>query len=292
MWLALVSIIVGIVVLGIKLAAYWVTGSLALYSDAMESIVNVATAGAAFTAVWLSAIPPDANHPYGHHKAEYLSAVLEGVLIVIAAMLIFHKVYLSYGRPNPLTEPAQGLAINAAAGVLNAAWCFALFSYGRRWRSPALVADARHLLTDVITTAGVLVGVALVPLTGWQQLDAIVAALVGANILWTGWRLVRSSVGGLMDEAASPEIVARIKEVIAEHAEGAIEAHDLRTRHAGRITFLDFHLVVPGSMTVVESHAICDRIEAALKTDVQHLVVTIHVEPEEKAKHAGKITVL
>jgi cation diffusion facilitator family transporter len=162
-----------------------------------------------------------------------------------------------------------------------------LFRYGRRFRSPALVADAKHLLTDVVTSAGVLVGVILTVLTGWSVLDSIVAAAVAVHILWWGWELMRQSIGGLMDEAVSNVMLAKIREAISKEAQGAIEAHDLRTRHAGRTTFIEFHLVVPGTMTVAESHGICDRVEAALKADLPEAVITIHVEPEEKAKLDG-----
>lgn len=290
--LALGSIAVGILVLGLKYLAYRVTGSIALYSDALESVINVATAVAAFFAVRWSSTPADANHPYGHHKAEYLSAVLEGVLIVIAAMLVLHEAYNGFIAPKPLDAPLRGLLINGAASAVNAIWCFVLFRYGRLWRSPALVADARHLWTDVVTSAGVIVGVALVPITGWLQLDPILATLVAVNILWSGWRLMRESIGGLMDEALPEETLARVKELISANAEGAIEAHDLRTRQAGRVTFIEFHLVVPGSMSVSESHAVCDRIEAALRKGVDGAMITIHVEPEEKAKHPGGVPVV
>ena len=275
-----------------EILAFYLTGSIALYSDALESIINVATAIAAFFAVRLSAVPPDANHPYGHHKAEYLSAVLEGVLIVVAALSILREAYYGFLAPQPLDAPFEGLMVNAAASVINAMWCSILFRYGRRWRSPALVADARHLWTDVVTSGGVLIGVGLVATTGWLQLDAALAALVAVNILWSGWKLMRESIGGLMDEAASPETLARVREIISSQAAGALEAHDLRTRHAGRVTFIDFHLVVPGSTSVSESHALCDRIEAALRERIEDAVITIHVEPEEKAKHPGGVPIV
>lgn len=285
--LAFAGIAVGLVVLALKYAAYLVTGSVALYSDALESIVNVATATAAFLAVRLSAVPPDANHPYGHHKVEYLSAVGEGILIGVAALAILRKAYFGYLDPQPVAAPVLGLAINGLASAINAIWCFVLFRYGRRFRSPALVADAKHLLTDVVTSAGVLVGVILTVLTGWSVLNSIVAAAVAVHILWWGWELMRQSIGGLMDEAVSNVMLAKIREAISKEAQGAIEAHDLRTRHAGRTTFIEFHLVVPGTMTVANSHAICDRVEAALKDDLPEAVITIHVEPEEKAKLDG-----
>ncbi len=290
--LALGSILVGILVLGLKYLAFHVTGSIALYSDALESIINVATAIAAFFAIRWSAVPADANHPYGHHKAEYLSAVLEGVLIVIAALSVLREAYFGYLNPQPLEAPVQGLVLNGVATAINTVWCLILFRYGRLWRSPALVADARHLWTDVLTSAGVIVGVALVPLTGWLQLDAILAALVAVNILWSGWRLMRESIGGLMDEAVPEETLVQVKELISANADGAIEAHDLRTRQAGRVTFIEFHLVVPGTMSVSESHAVCDRIEAALRKGVEGATITIHVEPEEKAKHPGGVPVM
>jgi cation diffusion facilitator family transporter len=290
--LALLGVFVGIVVLGLKYAAYLVTGSVALYSDALESIINVATALAAFFAVRLSAVPPDANHPYGHDKAEYLSAVLEGALIVIAALAIMRKAYLGYLEPSPLNAPAAGLALNALASAINGVWCWVLFRYGKRNRSPALLADARHLLTDLFTSGGVLAGVAVVALTGLLVLDSVIAILVAIYILWSGWGLVRQSIGGLMDEAVPEETLGDIKRAISSTADGAIEAHDLRTRHAGRMTFIEFHLVVPGAMSVAESHAICDRIEVAVKEAVPDATVTIHVEPEHKAKHPGAIPIV
>ena len=290
--LAIGGIVVGVLVLVLKYAAYYVTGSVALFSDAAESIVNVATAVAAFFAVRWSAVPPDANHPYGHYKAEYLSAVLEGVLIVVAALAIMRKAYLGFLNPQPLGAPTLGLVINGLATAINGAWCFLLFRVGRRRRSPALVADAHHLWTDVVTSLGVLVGVALVAVTGWLVLDSIIAGLVALHILWWGWVLMMRSFGGLMDEAVSKELLEKIRQAISTEAEGALEAHDLRTRHAGRVTFIEFHLVVPGTMSVADSHTICDRVEQALKSDIPDAIITIHVEPEHKAKHPGGVPVV
>ena len=290
--LALSGIGIGVLVLALKYAAYHLTGSVALYSDALESIVNVATALAAFFAVRLSARPPDSNHPYGHHKAEYLSAVLEGVLIVVAAIAILQKAYFTYLDPRPIEAPLLGLAINGVATVINGLWCLVLFRVGHRRRSPALLADARHLLTDVVTSLGVFVGVALVASTSWLVLDSLMAVLVALNILWWGWVLVRQSIGGLMDEAVPDDELEKIRQAISSGAEGALEAHDLRTRHAARATFVQFHLVVPGSMSVAESHEICDRIEGTIKADVPDAVVTIHVEPEDKAKHPGGVPIV
>ncbi|RXF72767.1 cation diffusion facilitator family transporter [Hansschlegelia zhihuaiae] len=285
--IALGSVAVGLVVLALKTAAFLLTGSVALYSDAAESIVNVAAAAAAFMAVRLAAAPPDRNHPYGHHKAEYVSAVVEGALIIVAAAAILHEAWDAFQNPRELALTPLGIGANVAASAINGLWCLVLFRKGRTLRSPALVADGRHLMTDVVSSAGVLAGVGAVAVTGLQWLDPALACLVAINVLWSGAVLVRSSVGGLMDEAAAPETLDRIREVIAVNADGAIEAHDLRTRNAGRLTFLDFHLVVPGDMRVSAAHDICDRIERALQDEDGDMVVTIHVEPDDKAKHAG-----
>ncbi len=285
--LAIGSVVVAIAVLGLKAAAWWLTGSVALLADAMESVVNVAAAMAALAAVRFSSLPADANHPYGHAKAEYFSAVLEGALIIVAALLILHQAWGALAAPRLPDQPALGLAISALASAGNAGWAMLLMKRGRALRSPALIADARHLWADVVTSAGVIVGVGLVALTGILWLDPLLAALTAGNILFSGFRLLRESVGGLMDEAVPATTLDRIRRIVAEQAEGAIEAHDLRSRHAGRYTFLEFHLVVPGAMTVAQSHEICDRIEAALKAELETAVITIHVEPEGKAKHKG-----
>ncbi len=284
---ALFSAGIGLVVTGLKFYAAWLTSSLALYSDALESIINVVAAIGAFVALRVAARPADAEHPYGHHKAEFFSAVIEGALIVVAAVLILREAYFGLLAPKPLDTPAMGLAINLGAGVINAAWAWALMRWGRAWRSPALIADARHVFADVVTSCGVLLGVAAVWVTGYPALDPAVAGLVALNILWSGFRMVRESVDGLMDRAASPDVVCQIRSLISQHGEGALEAHDVRTRSAGQATFIDFHLVVPGSMTVEASHAICDRLESALETTIPGAVVTIHVEPGEEAKARG-----
>jgi cation diffusion facilitator family transporter len=287
--IASVSVAVGVVVLALKYYAYHLTGSVALYSDAIESIVNVAASVGALIAIRYSALPADANHPYGHHKAEYFSVVLEGALIILAAGLIIHEAYGAFLAPRTIEEPAVGLLFNGGASVLNGLWCAVLIVIGRKRRSPALVADGKHLLTDVMSSLGVLAGLILAIVTGIPILDPILAGLVALNILWSGWQLVRESVGGLMDEAVPTETLDKIREIISANAVGAIEAHDVRTRHAGRRTFIDFHLVVPGTMTVSDAHDICDRIEKALLAEVVDTMITIHVEPEDKAKLQGVV---
>ncbi|SDC69957.1 cation diffusion facilitator family transporter [Ruegeria marina] len=285
--IAIASIVIGTLVLGIKMLAWWLTGSVALFADALESTVNVATAIAAFIAIRVAAKPADASHPYGHHKAEFFSAVLEGVMIIVAALLILREAYAGFLTPRVMDLPIEGLLINGAATVINAVWAWILISRGRAARSPALVADGKHLFTDVITSAGVALGILLAIFTGWWVLDPLMAGLVAVNILWSGFNVVRVSLSGLMDEAVSQETLDKVREVISKEAGGAVEAHDLRTRHAGQATFIDFHLVVPGETTVFDAHEICDRVEAALKDVVEGAKITIHVEPEHKKKHSG-----
>ncbi|MHA6691756.1 cation diffusion facilitator family transporter [Devosia sp. A449] len=289
--IAAASLVVGIVVLGLKFLAWNITGSIALYSDALESIVNVVTAIVALIAVRLAQKPADAALPYGYHKAEYFSAVIVGVMIIVAAILIFREAVLGVLSPALPEAPVQGLVVSAVATAINAVWAFVLMRHGRKVRSPALEADGKHLLTDVVSTIGVLVGLALVFITGWAVLDALLAGLVALNILWSGWGVIRSSVGGLMDVAVPVDTQKTIREVIATNADGAIEAHDIRTRQAGKLVFIDFHLVVPGAMSVDAAHSICDQIEAKLRETVEDVQITIHVEPENKAKHAGIVVV-
>lgn len=285
--IAALSIVVGVIVLGLKTGAYLLTGSVALFSDALETTVNIASSIAALAAVWFAAKPADSNHPYGHDKVEYFAAVLVGVMIVLAALSIFREAWIGLTQGESPVYSLPGITMNIVAALINAGWARYLMQYGRKARSPALVADGKHLMTDVVTSVGVLAGVVLVMLTGWKLLDPALAILVGLAVLWSGWELVKESIGGLMDEAASGEVLEKIRLLISEHGAGALEAHDLRTRIAGRSTFIDFHLVVPGDLSVKEAHDICDRIEEAIAEDVPGARITIHVEPEHKAKHSG-----
>ncbi len=289
--IALGSLVVGVIVLVLKLAAWRITGSVALYSDAIESVVNVVAACVALYAVQLAQKPADREHPYGHHKAEYFAAVIEGAMILAAAFAIITAAYGAFASNKPVEAPWDGLGVNLIAGAINGAWCYVLLREGRKRRSPALVADGRHLLADVVSSLGVMLGLAAAYLTGLPWLDPALACLVALNILWSGWRLITESVSGLMDEAVAPKAMTAIKAAISGGAEGAIEAHDLRTRAAGSATFIEFHLVVPETMTVGDAHMICDRIEAAIKAEVEGAVITIHVEPPEKAKHKGVLVV-
>ncbi len=278
-------------VMGLKLVAWWVTGSVALLSDGLESTVNVVAAFIAYFVIRYAQKPADDDHPYGHHKAEYLSAVLEGVLIVVAALLILREAAASLFNPQMLEAPALGLAINGVAAVINLVWARLLIRIGRAHRSPALLADGQHILSDVVTSAGVFIGLVLVVLTGQAILDPVLAILVALNIIWQGWKVISHSVDGLMDKAVEPDEVAAIKKAIADNAHGSLGVHYLRTRRGGAATFVAFDLVVPAAMSVVMAHEICDRLEAAVKAAQPGARVTIHVEPDSEKAHGVGVPV-
>jgi cation diffusion facilitator family transporter len=208
--------------------------------------------------------------------------------VAAAASILQHAWYV-YTNPVPIETPLAGMAVSASSTGINIAWAMTLMRRGRALRSPALLADGQHLISDVVTSIGVLLGLALAVITGRQWLDPALAAMIAAYVLGSGFRLVRESVGGLMDAAPDTATVNKIRALVSQYAEGAIEAHDLRVRYAGRLIFLEFHLVVPGTMQVSEAHAICDRIETALKSEIKGLMISIHVEPEGKAKHHGVV---
>lgn len=278
-------------VLGLKMLAWWVTGSVALLSDGLESTVNVVAACIAYFVIGYAQKPADDDHPYGHHKAEYISAVIEGVLIVVAAILIMKEAIAALEAPAVLDAPALGLAINFFAGVVNAAWASILIRVGKRHRSPALTADGQHIMSDVVTSVGVLVGLVLVVISGYAILDPVMAILVACNIIYQGYKVITHSIDGLMDKAVEPAEEAAIKKAIADNAKGSLGVHYLRTRRAGAATFVGFDLVVPAGMAVSEAHDICDRLEAAIKTAQPGARVTIHVEPESEEAHGVDVKV-
>ncbi|WP_237725118.1 cation diffusion facilitator family transporter [Deinococcus alpinitundrae] len=284
---AFLSIILSLIVVALKGGAYLLTGSVALFSDALESLINVVAAGAALAALRVASRPADAVHPYGHQKAEYFSAMLEGALIVAASLAIVYSAVQALLHPKPLEALGLGMVVSSVATLLNWGYGQYLLKIGKRLQSPALIADGKHLLSDVITSIGVLVGVGLVKFTGLHALDAMAAILVALYVLWVGYKLVQSSLLSLLDEAAPLEVQLQLKQWVSEHAEGALEAHDFRTRHAGSVTFIEFHLVVPGAMTVQDAHAICDRLEESIGRQMPGSQVSIHLEPEGKAKQQG-----
>jgi cation diffusion facilitator family transporter len=289
--LAFWGIPLSLAVMGLKMLAWWVTGSVALLSDGLESSVNVVAAVIAYAMIGYAAKPADADHPFGHHKAEYFSAVIEGVLIVLAALLIIWEAIPEMMAPVLLNAPTLGLAINFAAGVVNAVWAYVLIRAGSRHRSPALSADGQHILSDVVTSVGVLVGLLLAIATGYAILDPLLAVIVAGNILFQGWKVISRSVDGLMDRAVPADEEEAIKAAIAANAGGSLGVHDLKTRQAGPAIFVDFHMVVPEAMAVGDAHDICDRIEEAIRVVHSGAEIAIHVEPEGEKAHGVRVKV-
>jgi cation diffusion facilitator family transporter len=277
-WLSIATAIATILLKGV---AWWITGSVGLLSDALESFVNLAGALMALAMLSLAAQPADDNHAYGHGKAEYFSSAFEGFLIAVAAVLIAWKAVERLLAPQPLEAVGVGLAVSVVASLLNLATARTLMSVGRRYRSITLEADAHHLMTDVVTSVGVIVGVGLVWLTGWLWLDPVIALAVAVNILWTGWHLMRRSTAGLMDVAIPDAELKAIDAALDRYRAQGIEFHALRTRQAGTRAFVSLHVLVPGDWTVQQGHDWSERIEGDIRGAVPHAHVTTHLEPQE-----------
>jgi cation diffusion facilitator family transporter len=277
-WLSVLTALATILLKGL---AWWLTGSVGLLSDALESGVNLAGALMALAMLSLAARPADDTHSFGHGKAEYFSSAFEGFLILLAAISIGYAAIGRLMNPQPLEDVWAGLAVSVLASLLNLATARVLLDVGRKERSIALEADAHHLMTDVWTSVGVIVGVGLVWLSGWLWLDPIIALVVAANIVWTGWQLMRRSADGLMDVSAPPETLDTIEKVLSAYRAKGIEFHALRTRQAGARVFATVHVLVPGVWTVQRGHDRVEQIEADLRAAVPHLHVTTHLEPIE-----------
>lgn len=278
---AWLSIAVALVTIGLKSGAYLLTGSVGLLSDAAESIVNLVAAIVALVALRVAAQPSDDDHHFGHSKAEYFSAAVEGVMIFVAAVFIIWTAIERLITPAPLENVGIGLAISVGASILNGAVAVVLIRAGRKHHSITLEADGKHLMTDVWTSAGVLVGVLLVALTGWLPLDPIVALLVGANIIWTGWHLVSASVEGLMDHALTAEEHDLLVGVLDEFAEEPVRFHHIQTRVAGHQQFISMHVLLPGSWTIAQGHDLTEQIEDRLRATFTSAQVITHMEPVE-----------
>lgn len=270
--------------MALKTVAFLLTGSVGLLSDAIESSVNLVAAIVALVALGIAARPADASHHWGHGKAEYFSAGAEGLMIFAAAAAVIATAIPRLLHPKPLESVGVGLAVSAVAGIVNLLVARKLLRAGKAHRSVTLAADGKHLMTDVWTSAGVIVGVALVAVTGWQRLDALVAMVVGLNILVAGYVLVRNSTAGLMDAALPTADLAVVETVLARHrSEGRVDFHAVRTRAAGQHRFVLFHLLVPGTWTVHEGHELAERIEAEICEALPGASVTAHIEPIEDA---------
>ena len=272
------SIAAAVVTIGLKSAAYLLTGSVGLLSDALESLVNLAGALMALSMLTVAARPADDDHPHGHDKAEYFSSGVEGWVILIAACSIAWAALGRLQHPKPLEQIGLGLAISIGAALVNLLVALLLLRAGRRYNSVTLEANAHHLMTDVWTSVGVVAGIGLVALTHWLWLDPIVALLVAANIVWTGVGIVKRSVFGLMDTALDGAEVAAVKTALARYLAGGILYHALRTRQAGSRKFVSLHVLVPGVWTVQRGHELCERIEADIRIAVPGASVLTHLE--------------
>lgn len=277
----LLSIAAAVFTLVLKSAAYFLTSSVGLLSDAVESVVNVVAAVTAYLSLYYAARPVDETHTYGHEKIEFFSSGLEGVLILGASAAIAWYAVQRLIAPQPLQPLGPGLAISLVASLVNGAVAATLLRAGRRHGSIVLEADGWHLLTDVWTSAAVLVGLSLVWLTGIQLLDPLIALAVAANILWTGFSLIRRSFDGLMDRALPQQEQTTVRSAIERHLGPNMDYHALRTRRAGRRRFVDFHLLVPGRLTVQEAHTLTGRIEDSVRSALPDAEVTVHIEPIE-----------
>ena len=284
------SVVVALVTIALKTGAWWLTDSVGLLSDAMESLVNLASAVFGLMMVTIAARPADDDHPYGHHKAEYFSSGFEGVLIIVAALGIIWVAVQRLFDPQPIEQVGWGLALSVGSSALNGLLAWLMFRAARQHRSLALEADARHLVTDVWTSAGVVLGIALVSVSGWLWLDAVVAIGVALNILKEGWHLIWRSSQGLMDEALEPEVLAQVNTVLAAfaHQRGETEIirfDHLNTRKAGQRRFVDVHMHMPSAWTLGRAAALRGSVEQALMSAVPGLRATIQLLPSDVEAH-------
>jgi cation diffusion facilitator family transporter len=281
--MAYLSIATSIATMALKFCAWYLTDSVSLLSDAVESLVNLTAGLIALAALTIASRPADVDHAYGHDKAEYFSSGAEGALILVAAVSIIYAAVGRFLHPAALENLGPGLMVSLLAAALNFATARAMLKVGYKYDSITLEADAKHLMTDVWTSAGVVAGLAVVMFAppSWQILDPLMAVAVGLHIIVTGIHLLRRSWSGLMDAALPADEVGQIEVEISKLLPAGASFHDLRTRKSGPRRFIDFHLLVPGESTVNEAHALCDQIEATLESALPNTAVTIHVEPAE-----------
>lgn len=278
---AILSIGTALSTIALKFTAYFLTGSVGLFSDAAESIVNLVAAVVALWALTLAARPPDTQHTFGHSKAEYCSSALEGLLILVAAVSIGIAAWGRLMHPQPLEQIGLGLGLSLVASAINGGVALVLLRAGRRLRSITLRADAHHLLTDIWTTGGILLGLIVVQLTGWLVLDPVIALVVAVNIVWAGFRLLRETGMGLMDTALPADEQQVVSAILTSHKKQGIQFHAMRSRVAGARRFVSFHVLVPGKWTVQHGHDLCEAIELAISRALPGTHVFTHLEPLE-----------
>ncbi len=286
-WLSIAAAITTILLKGV---AWWLTGSVGLLSDALESFVNLAGALMALAMLSLAAAPADDRHAYGHGKAEYFSSAFEGFLILLAAVSIAYTAIERFLHPQAIEAVGIGLLVSVVASFINLFAARELLKAGRAYNSITLEADAKHLMTDVWTSVGVIIGVGLVWVSGWLWLDPLIALLVAANIVWTGWQLLQRSASGLMDEAIPREQIAAIEVVLENYRWQGLDFHALRTRQAGRQAFISMHVLVPGDWTVQRGHDLLEQIEADIRAAIPFSHLTTHLEPiEDPLSHSDEV---
>lgn len=276
---AWLSICAAVATIGLKAGAYWLTGSVGLLSDALESVVNLVGAMMALAMLTVAARPADDNHAYGHSKAEYFASGLEGGLILCAAVSIAMAAIPRLLAPQPLEKVGLGVGVSVLASGINLGVSRILIKAGQRYRSITLEADARHLMTDVWTSVGVLIAVAAVAWTGWQWLDPVIALIVAGNIVFSGVGIMKQSVQGLMDTAIPEEEQEKLRHVLASYQEEGIRFHAIKTRQAGAQGFVEMHVLVPPQWSVQKGHDLLERIEGDLENRLIHIIVTTHLEP-------------
>jgi cation diffusion facilitator family transporter len=276
---AWLSIAAAVLTIALKTAAYFITGSVGLLSDALESVVNLVAAMMALAMLTIAARPPDQEHAYGHDKAEYFSSGVEGALILVAAVSIIAAALPRLFAPQPIEQVGLGLGVSVVASLVNLGVALVLRQAGRRYRSITLEADAAHLMTDVWTSVGVVIAIGAVAVTGWERLDPIVALAVAANIIWSGFGLMRRSVLGLMDTALPREQQEAVHEIQQRYIQEGIKFHALRSRQSGARSFVSMHVLVPGAWTVQRGHELLERIEADVRQAIPNVTVFTHLEP-------------
>ena len=284
---AYLSIVAAIFTITLKVLAWRITGSVGLLSDAAESVVNLVAAIAMLVALKVAAMPADKNHHYGHTKAEYFSAAIEGMMIFVAALVILYTAVERFLSPQPIENVGIGLAVSVFASLINGGVAVVLLRAGRRYRSLTLTADGKHLMTDVWTSVGVVVGVLVVALTGIERLDPVVAFLVGINIVWTGWKLIGESTAGLMDSSLSKEENRAIADILAGFVTRDVHFHALLTRESGHHRFASVHVLVPGTWTVQQGHDLVEEVETAVHEGIGEITLTCHLEPSEDPRAYG-----